>query len=126
MSMRVYLVVAGAILVGAPLVVNVISGALPVAEQAAQAPAPSEIVKTAPTPAPAQQASLPDSAYSGEPTDAAPAVDAAPSLDAQGFTPATASGETPSAPPMAQQPARATEASKDEAPPPRKERFLRY
>lgn len=103
MSKRVYQIVAVATLVGAPIVVQVLSAAVPGAQQAVEAARhddravepspPSDPVTPPPSAPPAQMAQ----------GVAEPLFDAKPSMDAQGIAPAASlagsEGEAPPPPP---------------------------
>jgi hypothetical protein len=87
---RVYLIIAGAILIGAPILVNMVSNFVPVEDQdqpsqAAQAPVPSPAAAAppvaAPPPPPAETSDL------QSPLSADPAINAEPAFDAQGIAP---------------------------------------
>lgn len=112
MPNRIYQIIALAILIGAPILVNMISNALPGVQQAAEAAAQNSTEEPAvastqdePAPAPPPAAAPPARIASG--ADAV--VDVTPAFDAQGIAPLAASGDTvaprPPAPPAAPKPA---------------------
>ncbi len=92
MSTRIYQVTALAILIGAPIVVNLISNTLPGASHAA--PASPEIRAEAPV-AQAPETPPPPPPVATPPQSSADAViDVTPAFDAHGISPDAISGET--------------------------------
>jgi hypothetical protein len=110
MSNRVYLLIAAAFLIGAPLVVNVVSSALPGAQQTAQAAATQPDAPEAPDPEAPEAPQPIAQAPQLEPASAEPLFDAAPSMDTQGIDPGTA-GQSVEAPVPAHSPTQALRAA---------------
>jgi hypothetical protein len=124
MSNRIYQIVAIATLVGAPIVVHVISNALPDATRAARGD--GEDAQPSPQDAPTQTAAVAAAPQTQlqplqeiPPPSTDPVVEAAPSLDTQGISPEAPgfASDTPP-PPMPPRPVHKPVTDDDVGPPP--------